>query len=266
MYTRQFPFGQPVRALRQQDCTHKHVFVLGVYASAVHARWLDQNGKTLVNALAVASEPCIFWTGDPAETEVILNRIALPSGLGRLVPANSKLNGPSGRALDEAFLAPLGLDRSQVWLCDLVPHSCMNVGQKRAIERQYMQYVERGIVESASVPELPHPLVGDTRRAEILEEIQKCDPRVIVLLGDEPIRWFLKCFDPRWRKLSDFGTDAASYGRLHLVQIDGRSYCVLPLAHPRQANRLGPHSSKWYTLHQQWAANGKPQLLASGCI
>ena len=34
-----FPFGEELKPLRQQDRTPKKVFVLGVYASAVHARW-----------------------------------------------------------------------------------------------------------------------------------------------------------------------------------------------------------------------------------
>lgn len=34
-----YPFGEYVRPLVQQDQTPKEAFVLGVYASAVHARW-----------------------------------------------------------------------------------------------------------------------------------------------------------------------------------------------------------------------------------
>ena len=34
-----FPFGETVHPLVQQDRGPKKVFVLGVYASAVHARW-----------------------------------------------------------------------------------------------------------------------------------------------------------------------------------------------------------------------------------
>ena len=34
-----FPFGQPVRVLVQQGRTPERVIVLGVYTSAVHARW-----------------------------------------------------------------------------------------------------------------------------------------------------------------------------------------------------------------------------------
>ena len=45
-----YPFGETVHPLVQQDRTPKKVFVLGVYASAVHARWKpafrsDQDGK-----------------------------------------------------------------------------------------------------------------------------------------------------------------------------------------------------------------------------
>jgi hypothetical protein len=62
------PFGQPVCEVLQSDRDPKDVFVLGVYASAVHARWIDAAGKTVVKALAVASEPYIFWRGDNAES------------------------------------------------------------------------------------------------------------------------------------------------------------------------------------------------------
>ena len=51
-----FPFGQPVQEVTQKNRTPKSVFVLGVYASAVHARWINTSEKTVVRALAVASE------------------------------------------------------------------------------------------------------------------------------------------------------------------------------------------------------------------
>ena len=142
-----FPFGEPVRSVQQKDRTPKRVFVLGVYASAVHARWLDGDGKTLVTALAVASEPYIFWRGD--EVQDILRQINMPSELGKLVPAASNLNGPSGIALDQLFLEPLKLSRNDAWLCDLVPHSCMNPGQKKAIERE-IQPAYRSLLSAKS--------------------------------------------------------------------------------------------------------------------
>lgn len=62
-----FPSGQPILPVRQADRSPKRVFVLGVYASAVHARWISPEGRTRIAALAVASEPEIFWPGLGAE-------------------------------------------------------------------------------------------------------------------------------------------------------------------------------------------------------
>jgi hypothetical protein len=104
-----------LQKVSQKDRTPKKDFVLGVYASAVHAVWRDTKGKVLVKALAVASEPEIFWNGDGAEK--IIRRIQLPDGVGTLAVAAKQFNGPSGQALDTHILEPLGLTRDDVWLC-----------------------------------------------------------------------------------------------------------------------------------------------------
>ncbi len=97
-----FSSGQPIRIVTQKDRTPKRVFVLGVYASAVHARWIGQDGKTRIAALAVASEPEIFWTGEGSEQ--LIATITPPNAIGTLKSAGQNLNGPSGRALDEHIL------------------------------------------------------------------------------------------------------------------------------------------------------------------
>lgn len=114
-----FPFGSPLKKVEQQDTTPKKVFVLGVYASAVHAKWIGVDGKVKVNALAVASEPYIFWKGDNADQ--IIEEIQIPPELGKLVPADERFNDPSGKVLDESFLEPLDCIRDDAWLCDLLP-------------------------------------------------------------------------------------------------------------------------------------------------
>jgi hypothetical protein len=55
-----FPFGQPVQDIVQKERTPKDVFVLGVHASAVHAKCRDKDGGDESKALAVANEPYIF--------------------------------------------------------------------------------------------------------------------------------------------------------------------------------------------------------------
>ena len=135
-----FPFGKKVKPVVQADRSPKNVFILGVYASAVHARWLGADEKIRVSALAVASEPEIFWRGDCAES--IINEIPVPDPLGKLAPAAPQLNGPSGRSLDNEYLSPLGMSRSDVWLSDIYPYAHINDNQRAAIEREYLPYLE----------------------------------------------------------------------------------------------------------------------------
>ena len=85
-----FPFGQELHPLVQQDRSPKKVFVLGVYASAVHARW-KKDGEIICQALAVASEPRIFWDGNIDEAKHIIDKVNIPSELGILEPAGKQL-------------------------------------------------------------------------------------------------------------------------------------------------------------------------------
>lgn len=241
-----FPFGEQVHKVVQSDRTRKDVFILGVYASAVHARWVNANGKTLVNALAVASEPYIFWRGE--NPEFIIDKIHVPHEIGKLLPAKPTFNGPSGIALDNLILEPLGLERNDVWLCDLVPHSCLNPAQKKAIDREYLPIAKKYDLPLPSVPPLPRPLTDEKRRNEILSEMLESNTRVLILLGDLPIRWFLYYFDKRWKKLSDF----VAYGQIHETEIRNKKVAVLPLAHPRQIAKLGQSSSYWFNVHRTW--------------
>jgi hypothetical protein len=84
-----FPFGSPLRILTQAPLKDPRVFVLGVYASAVRARWLNPDGSTRAVALAVASEPHIFWRGE-GEAEILAS-IQVPAEADRLVPPVAQL-------------------------------------------------------------------------------------------------------------------------------------------------------------------------------
>ncbi len=253
-----FPFGQPVLDLVQTDLTLKKVFVLGVYSSAVHARWMSITGKTIVNALAVASEPEIFWRGENAES--IISKIKIPKELGLLVPARRDFNGPSGIALDNLILNPLGLERNEAWLCDLVPHSCVNPSQSKAIARAYLGIAANYGLPEPTVPLLPITLTDDVRRNSILSEIVKSEAKTIILLGDLPIRWFLSFFDHHWAKLSDFCVKGDGYGFLHDTQVGEMKIAVLPIAHPRQIAKLGSSNKYWYETHSSWIQNTSSEI------
>ena len=247
-----FPFGKPVQILIQENRTPKKVFVLGVYASAVHARWIDSNGKEVVKALAVASEPRIFWRGEIDEAQHTINEIDIPQELGNLIPAAPQFNGASGRTLDDFILFKLGLNRDDAWLCDLVPHSCVNPRQAEAIRERYCPFIQEHHLPLPTVPIVPKKWTNEKRVNEILAELKDSKAEVLILLGDPPIRWFLYHFNPQWKRLSDFGEDAKTYGGIYPIRIAGRDLQVLPLTHPRQIARLGKSSNKWTELHENW--------------
>lgn len=238
------------------------MFVLGVYASAVHARWIGPDGKQLIRAVGVATEPTIFWTGEGA-TEVIA-RISLPESAGRLETASANSNGPSGISLNERFLKPLGLSRDDVWLSDLLPRSRMNGSQADALARAYLPNIKKFGLPDFEWPRVPEGLTSHERRDEILEEIDEAQSEVLITLCDQPLKWFVNYMAPRAHKrLSSFGTDNQRYGELHEIELGGRRLQLLPLAHPRQASALGHSSAAWKSAHDWWTENRAPTLLSS---
>lgn len=127
-----FPFGQRVQRLSQTIKEEKEFFILGVYASAVHAKWVKDD-KVICRALAVASEPRIFWDGNKEEAQGIINNVYIPKEVGSLVLPESRFNGPSGRVLDKYILKPLGITRDDTWLCDMLPECRLNVNQAKKL-------------------------------------------------------------------------------------------------------------------------------------
>jgi hypothetical protein len=265
-----FPFGEPLRRVEQPidgRSPGKKVFVLGVYSSAVHARWLDEDGRELVKALAVASEPSIFWRGEGC-AEMIAS-IQIPAGCGSLEPADGDYNGPSSARLDSDILEPLGgITRADAWLCDLLPESRANCQQLAAIYREYVPRMKQFKLPVPTVPVEPdfkRAKIPSSRLDEILLELAASDASLLVLLGDIPISAFLRPLGGRQSSLRDFGDSPSKYGKRHRIQLRGirPDLEVLPLAHPRQIGGLGGHSPKWKTLHSSWkaaqaSARGKP--------
>lgn len=253
---RNFLFDEPVNKVEQLDRTPKKIFILGVYASAVHAKWISPKGKTLIKALAVASEPYIFWRGD--DVEDIISKIKLPGGAGKLISAGEKFNGPSGNALDSEYLIPLGLnDRRQCWLCDLVPYSMMNLSQLTAIMKNIDFLNELNIpfptLKDAS---LENRKISADRRNEILEEIKLSQTEYLITLGNEPITNFISKFCPEINEL-DRGQN---YGCPREINLTGIKIKLIRLVHPRQAARLGLHDNVWFEIHQAWKTEAQSRI------
>jgi len=243
-----YPFGEKVKKVEQKDRTQKEYFVIGVYASAVHAKWIGADDRIKVKALAVASEPEIFWRGNIEEAQRIISKIKTPSEIGRLVVAAPSFNGPSGIELDKSYLKPLGLTRNDIWLCDLLPYSRLNNGQIKAIKREYEPIENKFNLPKVTIERVPSRFSEKERLKEMIEELKVSGAKKIILLGDIPIKEFANKFDTRYRRLSDF----KKYGELHEIVIEDKMYHILPLVHPRQAGKLGRSNYKWFQLHLDW--------------
>ena len=250
-----YPFGEVLRRVEQRDRTPKKAFVLGVYASAVHARWV-RDGRVVCQALAVASEPDIFWNGDPDEARAIIGRIPIPRALGALEPADGRFNGPSAKALDDHILAPLGLTRADAWLCDCLPETRLNPAQQRAIRERYDPLIEAYGLNPVTIPPRTGAFCDEARAAEITDELMRSGAELLVLLGDIPIAQYLKrVAGVPYASLRAY-VERYGYGNPSTVEIGGRQLRVLPLAHPRQVAGLGAHSSGWRDIHGAWE-NGR---------
>ena len=246
-----FPFGEQLQPLRQEDKSPKKVFVLGVYASAVHARW-KKDGKVICQALAVASEPCIFWDGNPEDAKRIIASVAMPKELGILEPASRQLNGPSAKVLDDNILAPLGYTRKDAWLCDCLPETRINPSQAKAIREKYNPLIEQYGLNPVTIPERPSYFCDQKRSEEITDELMQSKAELLVLLGDIPIAQYLKkVADVPYSTLGEY-VDLYGYGNPTETIICEKNIKVLPLAHPRQIGALGAHSERWNLAHREW--------------
>ena len=248
-----FPFGKKLHPLVQEDKSPKKVFVLGVYASAVHARW-KKDGKIVCQALAVASEPRIFWDGNEDEARQIISEINMPNELGYLEPAGKQLNGPSAKVLDDNILAPLGYTRKDAWLCDCLPETRLNPSQVKALREKYNVLIEKYNLNEVTIPNRPASFCDAERSKEITKELMDSEATLLVLLGDIPISQYLKkVASVPYATLGEY-VDLYGYGTKTEVVINGKKIQVLPLAHPRQIGALGAHSEKWYLAHKEWEA------------
>lgn len=247
----QFPFGESLKRLEQMDKTPKRVFVLGVYASAVHAKWINK-GKIVCQALAVASEPYIFWDGNPAEARQIIDCINVPPEVGTLVLPNKNLNGPSSKVLNENILKPLGITRDDAWLCDLLPESRLNPNQQKVIAEKYNPLIDKLGLNHVTIPIEDGHFCDEARRKAISKEILDSKAELLVLLGDLPIKQYLKYVsDIDFSSLRDY-TEIYGYGKRKTVDIEGNKIDVIPIAHPRQIGGLGRSNQVWYELHKRW--------------
>ena len=243
-----FIFGSPIEKIIQKERSIKKVFVLGKYPSAVHAKFVSKNIKC--NALAIKSEPYIFWKGDGAE--YIINQIneLVPKNYGEFILPDKIFNGPTGKLLDEQYLYPLKYSREDAWLCDLIPYFMVNKYSKQYnAQKRINEYFKNDIKYISNIQTVPKN-IDDNRINEIVNEIEASKADTIILLGQDAIKWFIcKVSNCKKTELREF----YPYGKPHNFKfINNKEYKIYPLVHP---HHIENGNKDWMERHSEWIKN-----------
>jgi hypothetical protein len=251
-----FPFGLEIKQIKQNDRSPKEVFVLGKYASALHGKFISKDTRNLrnINALAIDSEPCIFWDGNNAENLINQVNKIVPPEIGKFeLPDNIELNGPSGKALDKYYLEPLKLVRNDVWMCDLIPQFLVNKNDSQynaqTLLNKYLEKINMVKFQS-NIPFVPTDIDSD-RIMEIKNELIQSNARTIILLGQDTLKWFIS-------KISDFHKtelkEINPYGMPFDIRINGleNTYKVYAFAHMHHIEKPIGKGKEWREKHFDW--------------
>lgn len=224
--------------------------MLGAYPSALHVSWRAPGGGAAIRAIPVDNEPTPFWTGDGEDAVVNAWKAAVhydPATHGVVAPAG---NGTSGRALDDEYLIPLGLHRTDTWITDCVDTYFVSDAARRRLPDVDAHCRTHGLGTSSLAN---HPndanlvaLATTEHRERLRHELTTASPSTIVTLGDVAATVLMSVLDlplePRsLAQVADYGSP---------VPIDSIvTASWLRLAHPRALR-----TTKWANRHAGWRA------------
>jgi len=235
-----FLFGRPVRAARTGAIGPRKLFVLGAYPSALHVRWTPPDRSLSVRALAVDNEPEPFWTGDDQEQRIEQWRrdVSFKHAWGSVEPCG-RLNGSSGKWLEERVLRPVGFSRADAWITDCLDTYFESEGAAARLDATAM----RSLLAHLHIPNrcLPkHPsereIVSHTlahHSSRLREELLAAQPETVVTLGNAALSVFRELLEETKRpEVERLAHDRSQYGRIHQARLFGRAVTWIPLAHP----------------------------------
>ena len=240
-----FPFGRSLLPSVPRADGPKQCFLLGAYPSALHVRWRPPEGKAR-RVLAVDNEPEPFWNGsdDRERVEVWRQVVEWNDGFGEVAPAG-ELNGSTGRAVDERWLAPLGIDRSEVWFTDCLDAYHLSDGMVKVIEEVYAPLARGLRLPAADLPAHPdtRAIVKGAQIDRLRSELRTAQPEILITQGNAPLEVMRKLtgIDGPISLVPDMG-----YGSALAVELYGRSVTWHALVHP------GQKREDWRNAHGAW--------------
>lgn len=253
-----FPFGRPVQPRPPSASGPRRVLILGAYPSALHVAWTPPAPHCRIQAIAVDNEPEVFWNGADHEARIEAWKKAIKWDSERwgTISVAGGLNGSSGEWVDKNVLAPLGVDRADVWITDSLDSYRCSEGLAARIGDTYNPFAA-----SIGLPQavlFQHPSEGDIIREALHDhqprlrrEIETASPSVIVTLGNAALA-VIRDLLPRsggadTRRLAASG----DYGAVVKLRVGERDVELLPLAHP-----AAPPA--YQDAHQAWCTSRRP--------
>jgi hypothetical protein len=245
-----YPFGTSLFPRPPSAETERSVFLMGAYPSALHVRWVPPSGSGLrpVSALPVADEPEPFWNGfDAAErVESWVTSMGPPdlTTLGTFC-APGKLNGSSGRWVDEKVLKALGTERGQAWITDCLDTYRLSTGVQARLEDTYdvgrptFGWPEWSLARHPSEAAIIRE-AADQHVHRLRTELGMCKPELIVTLGNAALRTMRVLLETGPKRIA-----VADYGAPIRVPVGNRTIDWFPLAHPAAPPEYQLAHTRW---------------------
>ena len=208
----QYIYGNPVQPVVPLDVAQGGVFIIGAYPSARFA--------------------CI-----DGERDVPVGDNCGPFSTEHYFDGSRKRTVDSGRELEEAYLAPLGLQRKQCWITDLIRVFLFKPGHVEKYRRlgcTWPPEPTRDRFEEYAKAGLPW----------LDEELKLARPKIVITLGSE-VAGILQDVDGQKQRNALLGGDRKN------VTICGNTYPAVHFAHPGIVMRPATQRNRWPDLHKK---------------
>jgi hypothetical protein len=203
-------YGNPVQPVVPLDTAQDRILIIGAYPSARFA------------AIQRVRDVPVGDNCGPFSTE-------------RYFDGQRVRTVNSGAELEQQYLTPLGIDRSQCWITDLVRVFLFKPGH-------ILKYRQLGCTWPAHETRSHFESFAEQGLAWLEEEVRIARPKVIITLGSE-VAGILQGVRGQAKRNNLLDGD------IHPLQIEGRIYPAIHMAHPGILMRSSDERNLWYQRH-----------------